>query len=350
MEGGRIKNMVSLRDVAAQARVSPATVSRALNGNPRVDPDLRARVQASAERLGYRPNVLARNLRRQQVNAIGVVVSDIMNPHFSEMVREIEREGFRAGYRVLVCATNESTEKQAVYLRALADERVAGVILSPTDPNGAEISELIDGGIPVVAFDRAVKDERVDTVIADNVGGVEQAARLLLMNGHREIAFVGGGKNVASSKDRLTGYKRAMRTAGLSPQTAVGHFSLEGGRHAMTALLSSARVPTAAVIANNLMTLGAVQAAQDAGVRIPQDLALVGIDNPYWSQFVAPSITSLAQPVAAMAREAAGMLLSRLNRESCPPRTSVHSLRLIVRDSSGSPRIAWRTDPEVKTR
>jgi LacI family transcriptional regulator len=331
-----VGNVVSLRDVAAHAGVSPATVSRTLNDNPRVDPDLRARVQASVEALGYRPNMLARNLRRQRVNAIGVVVSDIVNPHFSEMVQEIERGASRAGYRVLVCATNESAEKQAVYLRTLADERVAGVILSPTDPHDPEITELIDAGIPVVAFDRAVSDPRVDTVMADNVEGTEQATCLLLDNGHRRIAYVGGGKDVASSQDRLVGYKRAIRSAGLSPQTAVGHFSMEGGRHAMSRLLGSEPAPTAVVVANNLMTLGAIQAAHDAGVPIPDQLALVGVDNPYWAEFVDPPITSLAQPIAAMAREAIGMLLARLSRDGGPPHKSVHSLHLIVRRSSGS--------------
>jgi DNA-binding LacI/PurR family transcriptional regulator len=331
-----------LRDVAAHAGVSPATVSRTLNDHPRVDPELRARVQASVEELGYRPNMLARNLRRQRVNAIGVVVSDIVNPHDSEMVREIESEGFRAGYRVLVCATNESADKQAAYLRALADERVAGVILSPTNPNGPEIAELIEAGIPVVAFDRAVTDVRVDTVMADNVGGTEQATRLLVENGHERIAYIGGGKNVASSKDRLTGYRRAMRAAGLSPQTTVGHFSMDGARQAMGGLLASGPTPTAAVVANNLMTLGAIQAAHDAGVRIPDDLAIVGIDNPYWAEFVAPPITSVAQPVAAMAREAIGMLLTRLTRGSGPPHKSLHSMQLIVRESSGPPLTATR--------
>jgi LacI family transcriptional regulator len=328
-------NVVSLRDVAAHAGVSPATVSRTLNDHPRVDPALRARVQAAVAELGYRPNLLARNLRRQRVNAIGVVVSDIVNPHFGEMVRVIEREGFGAGYRVLVCATNESADKQAAYLRALADERVAGVILSPTNPSGPEVAELLDAGIPVVAFDRPVSDKRVDVVMADNVDGTQQATRLMIDNGHERIAYVGGGKDVASSRDRLTGYRRAMRSARLPPLTAVGHFSMEGGREAMAGLLAEPERPTAVVVANNLMTLGAVQAAHAARVAIPDDVAVVGVDNPYWAEFVNPPITSVAQPIAAMAREAIGLLLARLNGDGGPPHKSVHSLQLIVRESSG---------------
>lgn len=326
---------LTVRDVAAHAGVSPATVSRTLNGDIRVNQQLRDRVEASVKTLGYRRNMLARNLRRQRLDAIGVMVSDIENPHFSEMIKIIEEEGFRAGYRVLVCGTNESRDKQGAYLRMLADERVAGVILSPTDPSGAEIGGLIDAGIPVVAFDREVSDARVDTVIADNIGGAASATNLLVDRGHTDIAFVGGGKGVETSIERLTGYKRAMRAAGLRPQAVAGHFRIEGGRRAVSELLSAATPPTAVVVANNLMTLGALKAAREANVNIPNELALVGVDNPYWAEFVDPPITSLAQPVADMAREAIGMLLARLDGDAIPPKRSVHALELVLRESSG---------------
>lgn len=329
---------LTLRDVAAHAGVSPATVSRTLNGDDRVNAQLRARVEASVEELGYRRNMLARNLRRRRLDAIGVMVSDIENPHFSEMVKIIEQEGFKAGYRVLVCGTNESRDKQRVYLRMLADERVAGVILSPTDPAGSDIAELLDAGIPVVAFDREVSDPRADTVIADNVSGAAAATNLLIQYGHTDIAFVGGGKGVETSIERLTGYKRAMRSAGLTTRTAIGHFRVDGGRRAVSQLLAAETPPTGVVVANNLMTLGAIKAAHDARVRVPGDLSLVGIDNPYWSEFVNPPITSLAQPVAQMAREAIGMLLSRLDGDASPPRRTVHALALVIRESSSPPK------------
>jgi LacI family transcriptional regulator len=282
--------------------------------------------------------MLARNLRRRRLDAIGVMVSDIENPHFSEMVKIIEQEGFKAGYRVLVCGTNESRDKQRVYLRMLADERVAGVILSPTDPAGPDIGDLLDAGVPVVAFDREVSDPRVDTVIADNISGAAAATNILIEYGHTDIAFVGGGKGVETSIERLTGYKRAMRAAGLKTRTAIGHFRIEGGRRAVEELLREPPAPTGLVIANNLMTLGAIKAAHDAKVSIPGDLSLVGVDNPYWSEFVNPPITSLAQPVAEMAREAIEMLLARLAGDTSPPRRSVHAFELVVRESSGPPK------------
>jgi LacI family transcriptional regulator len=333
-----MKAAVRLGDVAARAGVSPATVSRTLNGDERVNPELRARVYAAVEALDYRRNLLARNLRRQRLDAIGLVVSDIENPHFSEMVSVIEDEGFRVGYRALVCTTSESSERQGTYLRMLADQRVAGVILSPTDPAAPEIGELLDAGIPVVAFDREVRDPRADTVIADNTGGLVQATLLLIGLGHTDIAFIGGGRGVETSIERLKGYRHAMRGAGLKSRAVAGDFRLEGGRSAMERLLNSASPPTAVVVANNLMTLGALKAAHDAGVAIPQQLALVGTDDPYWAEFVSPPITTLAQPVAAMAREAFSMLLARVGGETGPPRRSLHSLGLIVRASSGTDR------------
>jgi DNA-binding LacI/PurR family transcriptional regulator len=333
-----MKDTVRLRDVAAHAGVSPATVSRTLNGDERVSPDLRARVVAAVEELDYRRNLLARNLRRQRLDAVGIVVSDIENPHFSQMVSVIEDDGFEAGYRVLVCTTSESAERQSAYLQMLADQRVAGVILSATDPAAAEIGELLDAGIPVVAFDREVRDPRADTVLSDNCEGLAEATRLLIGLGHADIAFIGGGRDVETSIERLKGYRQAMRVAGLRPRAVAGDFRLEGGRLAMDRLLGSAHPPTAVVVANNLMTLGAVKAAHDAGVAIPGDLAVVGVDDPYWAEFVSPPITTMAQPVAPMAREAFRMLLARVGGDAGPPRRSRHSLGLIVRQSSGQAR------------
>jgi LacI family transcriptional regulator len=326
---------IRLRDVAEHAGVSAATASRTLNGDERVDPELRGRVQASVEALGYRRNMLARNLRLQRIDQIGVVVSDIENPHFSEMVKVIEEEAFRLGYRVVVCGTDESSAKQATYLRMMADQRVAGVILAPSDPAAPEIGELLDAGIAVVAFDREVADKRADTVLADNANGVAAATQLLIDAGHTAIGYVGGRKGVETSVERLQGYKRAMRSAGLAARAAVGDFRIEGGRRAVDVLLAAPFPPTGLVVANNLMVLGALKAAHDAGVRIPDDLALVGVDDPYWAEFINPSITSLAQPVGAMAREAVGMLLARLDGETGPPRRSLHSFGLIIRASSG---------------
>ena len=162
VRNGFLGERLTISDVARRASVSPATVSRVLNGDPRVGEAYRTRVLRAVEELDYRPNVLARNLRRQRTATIGVVVPDIENPHFGELVRSVEDQAFDAGYRVLVCNTDETPEKQRAYLEALIDERVLGVIISPSDPGGEQISRLLDLRIPIVACDREVTDPRAD--------------------------------------------------------------------------------------------------------------------------------------------------------------------------------------------
>lgn len=337
------RSPVQLRDVAASAGVSAATVSRTLNGDSRVDAELQRRVMAAVEDLGYRRNMLARNLRRQRLDALGVIVSDIENPHFSEMVKVIEDEGFRRGYRVLVCGTNESSDKQSTYLKMLADERVAGVIISPSDPAGPEIGELLDAEIPVVAVDREVSDPRADAIITDNVNGVARATRLLIENGHTAIAYIGGRAGVETGAERRQGYRKAMRAAKLPQRTAVGDFRFAGGARAATELLTSAEPPTALVVANNLMTLGTLQAAQDLRVRIGRDLALITVDDPPWTKFLDPPLTAVAQPISAIACEALEVLVRRIDGDDGPPHRSVHPLTLVERGSSGPPPRAPRS-------
>lgn len=328
---------MGLRDVAALARVSPATASRSLNGDPTVRPDRRGRVAEAAAQLGYRPNALARNLRRQRTSAIGVIVTAIDNSHFSEMVRHIEDEAYRVGYRVLVCNTNEDARKQAEYLRVLADERVGGVIISPADPAGAEIGEILDAGIPVVAIDRAVADLRADAVVGDNSASVREGTRALIDLGHRRIACVSGWRTVGPSAERQAGYTSAMEAAGLQAVTRETNSQIDGGRDAALELLSGADRPTAVIAANNLMALGVLAAAREVGLRVPDDVAVIGVDDPFWAPFLEPSLTTIAQPVRAMAASAMQLLTDRTRRARSDARRVVLPFELRWRASTGPP-------------
>lgn len=331
---GRLRP-VGLRDVAALARVSPATASRSLNGDLTVRPDRRARVVAAAAELGYRPNALARNLRRQRTNAIGVIVTAIDNAHFSEMVRHIEDEAYRHGYRVLVCNTNEDARKQAEYLRVLADERVGGVIISPSDPTGAEIGDILDAGIPVVAIDREVADPRADAVVGDNAASVREATQALIDLGHRAIACVSGWQSVGPSAERQAGYASAMEAAGLTPVTRETNSQIDGGRDAALELLSGTDRPTAVIAANNLMALGVIEAARERGLRIPDDLAVIGVDDPFWAPYLDPSLTTIAQPVREMATTAMQLLAERTRGARGDARRVVLPFELRWRASTG---------------
>jgi DNA-binding LacI/PurR family transcriptional regulator len=326
---------VRMRDVAELASVSPATVSRVLNGDPTVGAPYRRRVTQAVQELNYRPNRLARNLRVQRTATIGVVVSDIENPHFSETVRAVEDAAFRQGYRVLVCNSDESAEKQAAYLQTFADERVLGVILSPSNPTDDQITALIELGIPIVAFDREVADPRADAVIADNVGAARKAVEVLVAAGHERITYVGGRRDVETGAERLDGFALTMQAHGLEPRTTDGNFRIDGGYRAVEELLSAPDRPTALIVGNNSMTIGALRAMHAAGVRAPDDLALVAFDDPPWAELVEPPLTALAQPVRRMATEAFELLLERVNGRDTPRRT-VHAFELRRRASCGT--------------
>ena len=329
-----------IRDVARLAAVSPATVSRVLNGAGTVNGDLRRRVLDAATQLDYRPNRLARNLRRQKAEMIGVVVSDIENPHFSESVRVVEDAAYKAGYRVLLCNTDETLEKQRTYLQMLAEERVVAAILSPADRAGAGVEALLDTGIPVVCFDRMVDDPRADAVVCDNVDGLRRATEHLIWLGHERIAYLGGRLDVETGIERLEGYTAAMRAANLTPFALDGGFRTEPAEVAAARLLATEPRPAALIVANNLMTIGALRAIRSAGLRIPDDLALVSVDDPPWAELIDPPLTTLAQPVRALADTAMRLVLERVEGSRAAARRIVMPFELRVRESCGMVRPA----------
>lgn len=327
---------MKMTDVAREAGVSQATVSRVLNRVASVNPEYRARVLTTMRKMGYRPNRLASNLRRRKTKMIGVVVSDIENPHFTRMVRVIQDEVYRTGYRVLLCSTEETAQKQSSYLEVLAAERISGVILSPTTPEDGEISELLDLGIPVVAIDGPVKDPRADTVEVDNTGGVRRATELLVEDGHQRVGFVGGPTDPRTGTARLDGYEAAMRDASLSPCSEDGEIDVKGGAAATECLLRSETPPTALIVSSNLMTIGALRALRTYQVRVPEDLALVAVDDPFWAEFLDPPLTTIAQPVDEMGREASKLLFERIGGRRQEPRRLVFDMALKVRESCGT--------------
>jgi LacI family transcriptional regulator len=309
---GDLTTAPTIRSVAELAQVSPATVSRVLNGSPKVRDEHRRRVLAAIERVGYRPNRLARNLRRQQAETIGVLVPDIENPHFSEAVRIFEDAAYRRGYRVLLCNTDETSAKQQAYVRVLADERVLGVIIASADKTGAGLEPLFELGIPIVAFDRLVMDERADAVLCDNANGTRQATEHLIWLGHDRIAYVGGRPDIDTGAERLSGYIDAMRAAGLTPFSVNAEFRTTIAEREVSALVALANRPTALVVANNLMAIGALRAIRQAGLGVPDDVAVVAIDDPPWAELVDPPLTVMAQPVRRMAETAISLLLERI--------------------------------------
>ncbi|MHB1526878.1 MAG: LacI family DNA-binding transcriptional regulator [Candidatus Dormibacteria bacterium] len=321
-------------DVAKLAGVSPATVSRVMSGSRRVSDGARERVLAAAHRFDYQPNQLARNLRRGQTTTVGVLVSDIENPHFATMVRSIEAVLYDRGARVLLCNSAEDTAKQSAYLEVMAAERVMGVLISPAADGDAAISRLMDLGIPIVAFDRPVADPRADAVVTDNAAAVARGTQLLVDSGRRKIGFIGGQETVWTASERLAGYAAAIAAAGLSPLAAVGDFTVEGGQRAAEEILEIDQDLDGLVIANNQMTIGALAALRARRIPIPDQVGLVAFDDPPWASLLNPPLTTLAQPLREMCEAAVDRLFMRMADAAMPPQRICFECRLEIRESS----------------
>lgn len=329
--------MTTIRDVARLAGVSPATVSRVLNDNPEVGAIYRDRVQNAIAQLDYRPNALARNLRRRATTVIGVIISDVANPFFTTMVRAVEDVAQAAGYSAVLANADEDLDKEVRYLEVAAAERMAGVVLSPASSKHTRIDLLLERGIPVVTVDRKLNTGDVDTVVVANRRAARQATEHLLDEGCRRIGFVAGPSETSTAADRLAGYRHALRATGrpADPGLVVpGGFRIEGGYEATAELLKRPRRPDGLVVANNLMTLGAMQCLIDNDVPVPDEIAVVGFDDFAWATTLRPPLTVVSQPIYDLGRQAAELLLRRIGGEQFPRRQVVLPTTLMVRGSS----------------
>ncbi|WP_143590635.1 LacI family DNA-binding transcriptional regulator [Thermoactinospora rubra] len=324
-------SQITIKDVARQAGVSPSTVSRVLNQGPTVAAELRERVLAAVRQLGYRPNSQARFLRTRATTVLGVIISDITNPFFTSMVRGAEDAASKAGYSVVLANTDEDLEKEQRYIEVAAAENMAGVLLSPASATRTSIALLTERGIPVVTIDRRLQTARVDRVGVNNVKAAQDAVLRLVDQGCRRIGFIAGPTEVTTAVDRLAGYRHGLKAAGLPyrPELVVrGDYRIEGGRSAAHELLGLQPRPDALFVSNNLMTLGAVTALREAGLRYPDDIALAVFDDMSWALGLSEEMTLISQPTYEIGRQATELLLRRVAGENFPPRHVVLSATL----------------------
>lgn len=328
---------VTIRDVAATAGVSQATVSRVLNGRVEVAESLRARVEAAVAQLGYRPNGLARSLRTQATMVLGVVIGDVTNPFFTAMVRGVEDVAQAAGYSVVLANADEDLTKERRYLEVAAAEQMAGVILSPTSSRRTDVSLLTRHGIPLVTVDRRLHQPDVDSVSIDNHRAARAATEHLIAQGCRRIAFVSGPAVTTTGQHRLAGYRAALKSAGLPNDPSLvkrANFRVEGGYEATLELLASQPWPDALLAGNNLMALGALQALQESGVDLPGDIAFAIFDGIGWARTLRPTLTAVEQPTYLIGRRAAELLLARIAGDRGPAQHVVLPAELKIGESS----------------
>ena len=317
-----------------------ATVSRVLNNNPRVDATLRTRVLEAVQALGYEPNHVARRLRARSSTVIGLIISDIQNPYFISVIRGVEDTAYANHMSVVLCNSDEDVAKQQLYLQVMQSEHVAGLIIVPANSqDSAGLARLNQVGIPIILLDRMVDDLRVDGIKVDNVRGAYEAVNHLIELGHKQIGIITGFQNLTTGSERYRGYCDALTTAGLSVNEALvkyGDFKTESGYLLTRELLEGASPPDALFVANNLMTLGAMRALRELGIRIPQDMPLVGFDDMPWSGELYSSLTAVSQPTYELGQEAVHLLMRRIAQPDASYRTIILQTRLIVRESSGA--------------
>lgn len=300
--------MASIREVAKRAVVSPATVSRVINGTARVDEEKRERVEKAIEETGFRPNELARALYRKSSKIIGVIVPDIENPFFSELAKAIEKEAYEQEYRILLCNSDDQKEKELANLQMLAQLQADGVILMTNTGEKSQSYEAVS--MPIVFVDRRLDEMGQTSVIeADHYAGGKLAAEHLIACGCRKITCIRGPQELSSGKKRYEGYREVCRQYSMKERFVDSTYKYEDGAKAAEEVLR--RYPdTDGIIACNDMTAVSVyKVLQKRGYRVPDDIQIIGFDGVKFGRFLTPELTTVAQPIKEMGKCAVQMIL-----------------------------------------
>jgi LacI family transcriptional regulator len=331
----------TLTDIAKKLKISPSTVSRALNNHPDISEETKLRVKELAEKLHYTPNPIAQSLKNNKTSTIGILVPEIKHDFFSSAISGIEEVAYQSGYTIILSQSNESFEREVVNTNALMHHRVAGIIVSISQhtKNGDHFQLLLDRNIPLVFFDRVCEEINANKVVIDDESSALSAVKYLLDNGYKKIAHFAGPKELDICKKRLSGYKSALENAGLNLNN---NYILYGGLHesdgykSMDELISKNLIPDAIFCVNDPVAIGAFQRIKEAGLKIPQDVGIVGFSNNKITSLVDPQITTVDQPSFEMGKKAAELLIEMIESPSKmkTPKTIVLNTKLIVRGST----------------
>lgn len=337
-------NQVTIKDIARELGISPSTVSRALKDHPDISPDTKKAVNELATRLNYQPNIVALSLRQSKTNTIGVIIPEIVHFFFSTVISGIEDVAYSAGYNVILAQSNESQTREISDMKALFNSRVDGMLMSVSreTTNFDHIESTLAKGVPIVFFDRVYKTEQSSKIIVDDFSGAKEATLHLIEQGCKRIAHIEGPPNLEISKHRLEGYKAALQEHNIPFEKELiatcPSGTIDEGKVATEKLLQLKKRPDAIFASNDPSAMGAMQAIKEAGLKMPDDVALVGFSNWFFSSLMDPPLSSVDQPGFEMGQEAAKLLIRQIekqdNNAEFAPETKVLKTRLIVRQSS----------------
>lgn len=320
----------TLKDVAHEAGVSLGMASRVLGDYGSFSEETRVRVVAAAKALAYRPNAVARSLRVGRTKALGVVVSNIASFHWITFIRGVEEAAGRHGYQVILGHTGDDPARERAHIRALYQRNVDGLIIAPTAENEDRVRELVAAGFPVVLTESAMHDVAAPRINIADRRAAHDATSYLLGLGHRRIGFVAGEQTLSSGVDRLRGYQDALRERGVDPDgdlVGYGEYRFDAAFAATERLMTQAAPPTALLVSNETMLGATLQCLKERRLRIPDDVSLIGFDDPPWASFFSPAITTIRTPRDRMGSMAVHTLLALI--EARPAADDHHDERLV---------------------
>ena len=329
--------MASMDDVAKRAGVSIATVSRVLNNSDSVNESTRLKILKAIKDLKYQPSRVAKRLRSKSVSSflLGVLVPDIRNPFYVDVLRGIEDVAYRNHYAIIMCNYGQDEKKEIMYLDILQAEAIDGLIAAPVNENDQRLKSIIKEGLPVVCVDRGLSGIEVDTVFVNNEESAFAAVNHLVKSGYKRIAYISGLTSIPSSRLREAGYRRALENSGMFSREYIryGNSSYDSGVALCAELLDLPAPPDAIFTGNNLITLGALETIHKRKKQVPKEVAIIGFDDMFWASSLNPPLTAVRQPAYEIGKRAGELLIHRISDPQRPCIQMTLNAELMIRSS-----------------
>jgi DNA-binding LacI/PurR family transcriptional regulator len=335
----------TIKDIAKRTGVSHSTVSRALHNNSLISPETAERIQKVAREMGYQPSAAARSLKTNRTQVLGVIVSSIADPFFGEILNGIEVRAQELGYSLFIAASQHDPQKEREIVQTMMEQRTDGVIICSSSFNADQADQLLTHGFPVVVVNNQAGERFDYSIYHDDISGSKQITEYLISLGHQRIAYLGNQQSGQTTLDRLSGYKQALKEAGININESLIHHVMGGdpalGAESTAYFLRMTNKPTAIVCFNDTLAIGVLKGCQEMGVVIPGDLSVTGFDNITFSAYTSPALTTFDQPKHSMGEEAAQLLLDLLKSNDQDaadlPKVKVLRGKLLVRHSTATP-------------
>jgi len=329
--------MANYNDIAKLAKVSSTTVSHVINETRFVLPETKKRVKDAMEKLSYQPNLLARGLATGKTHTIGLVISDIKNPFYPELIQGVEELAVKNDYNVFLCNTDYDIEKGLKSIGALIRKKIDGIIITSSQADNLLLGEMINSKVPIVLVNWGRRNVKVDNICIDYKPGITEAVECMVSLGHRKIYFVSGPKTLKTAKIRINNFIGAIEKfngLGLKYKVIDGNHKMDGGLKAVRKILKEKELPTAIVCSNDLTAIGVMKGLRLAGIKIPEDVSVVGLDNIALTKIVSPMLTTIEIERYRIGKTAMEFLLKRIKEKDLPRQTVILKTKLIVRGST----------------